>query len=146
MTSTRVVFAGSVAVAASAVRALSTLEQQAADHWLMSANASSGGGGICDNSSSLLVNGSSLFCNDTSGNFSSGNDTHGAPTHPDSLTDVIFMAVTSVILGLMILITVIGESALPFTYVHKVGTLSHIGGTDPFHFCLFTAQFPRLRL
>lgn len=105
MASARVAFAGGVAVAASAVRALSTLEQHAAgDSWLAAA------AGICDNSSSA-ANASMGLCNDTLGNLTSGNETHGAAPQPDSLTDVIFMAVTSVILGLMILITVIGESS-----------------------------------
>ena len=98
----RVAFAGGIAVAASAVRALSSLEQHAAggDSWLAA--------GICDNSSAA-ANASLGLCNDTLANLTSGNETHGAAEQPDSLTDVIFMAVTSVILGLMILITVIGE-------------------------------------
>lgn len=99
----RVAFAGGVAVAASAVRALSTLEQHAAgDSWLAAA------AGICDNSS--VANTSLLgLCNDTLANLTAGNETHRDAEQSDSLTDVIFMAVTSVILGLMILITVIGE-------------------------------------
>jgi hypothetical protein len=103
----RVAFAGGIAVAASAVRALSSLEQHAAggDSWLAA--------GICDNSSAA-ANASLGLCNDTLANLTSGNETHGAAEQPDSLTDVIFMAVTSVILGLMILITVIGKSC-----VHK---------------------------
>lgn len=58
------------------------------------------------------------YCNDTLGNGSAnGNATLGGPfAGKDQMSDVILMVVTSVVLGLMILITVIGESPHPRGY------------------------------
>ncbi|XP_059477021.1 5-hydroxytryptamine receptor-like [Neocloeon triangulifer] len=102
MASSRMAVAAALALATSTVRALRTMDQQS-DNWLSSSSS-------CDNSTTNSTI-SSVCSNDTFGNFTSldGNSTRGAPAEPDSLTDVIFMAVTSVILGLMILITVIGN-------------------------------------
>ncbi|CAB3362046.1 Hypothetical predicted protein [Cloeon dipterum] len=95
MASSRVAVAATLALATSTVRALSMRETCLGNR---------------DNST-LEANATVPCVNDTYGNLSSldGNLTRGAPAQPDSLTDVIFMAVTSVILGLMILITVIGN-------------------------------------
>lgn len=104
---------------------------------------------IFNNSSSLYFNGSFDGTSNSTPIFTQSNinDTNNSETYTnipgEEVTELVIMAVTSIILGLVILITVIGNYFMNFSYSGRMGPVSWIYA---FHKIIYRMAWRRLLL